>query len=72
MEVSDLSDKVSSLFEVMVPPLDQPTQTIKFGTLPEISINVVYILLEEYRKQFNWADWSDMSWKKNLKEKRIA
>ena len=56
MEVSDLSDKAPSPFEEMVPSLDQPTQTIQFETLPEISINVVYILPEEYRRQSKWAD----------------
>ena len=25
----------------------------------EIPINIVYILSKEYRRQFDWADWSD-------------
>ena len=37
IEMSDLSDKAPSPFEEMVPLLDQPTQKIQFGTLPEIS-----------------------------------
>ena len=56
MEVSDLSDKAPSSFEEMVPPLDQPTQTIQFGTLLEIPKNVIYILPEEYRRQSKWVD----------------
>ena len=55
MEVSDLSDKDPSPFKEMVPPLDQPTQKIQFGTMPEIPINVVYILPEEYRRQFDYV-----------------
>ena len=47
IKMSDLSDKAPSPFEGTVPPLDQPTQKIQFGTLPEIPINV-YILSEEY------------------------
>ena len=27
--------------------------------MPEIPINVVYILPEEYWRQSDWADWSD-------------
>ena len=59
MEVSDLSDKAPSPFEEVIPSLEQLTQTIQFGTLPEIFINVVYILLEEYQRQTEWANWSD-------------
>ena len=59
IEMSDLSDKAPSPFEKMVSPLDQPTQKIQFGTLPEILINVVYILPEEDRRQSDWADQSD-------------
>ena len=32
---------------------------IQFGTLPEIPINVVYILLEEYRRQPDMVEWND-------------
>ena len=49
IDVSDTSEKASSPLERDASSLEQTIQTIQFGSLPEILINVAYILPEKYR-----------------------